>query len=210
MAIKEALRIKMKLYGHMKTYHRYNESSAIDKGYEDTLTAIKQSQLIELVNEDEIYFKSVHQDGTIIMVPFICELSEYHAYPLDIAAAVCANAQTAVSRNYKDVLTGKMFICHDELITPLDKIIFSNGRSNFGEYLYPYKYYHSNEVIEKIKGLTKEDILAYMNGIKELQRIIRENYSEAYATVKKNNKAENAATRKKERYIRNFGKNLLR
>ena len=99
----------MKSYGQMKIKWRYCVSSAIDKGYENTINAIKESELIEIGTDDGIYFISKHQDGTIVKVPFICELSEYHTYPIDVVVAICADKYTAFSRNYKDILTGKMF-----------------------------------------------------------------------------------------------------
>ena len=200
----------MKTYGQMKLRNRYREGSIIEKGEDSTIDALKESNLIELSEDGAIFFKSIHKDGTIIKIPFICEVSDCHSYPFDIVKAVCANADFAWSQNYKDVLTSRSFICHEELITSLDKKIYSNGISNLGEYLDLYKNYKPEEVIQSFENLTKEDVLVYIAGIKELQSIIRKSFSDVYITAKKKHKDDTKAVRKREKYISNIGKNILR
>jgi len=200
----------MKKYGQMKFKIRFREGSIIAKGEERTIDALKKSNLIDLSEEREIFFKSIQKDGAIIKIPFICEVSDYRSYPFDIAMAVCAKADSVCSRNYKDVLTGRPFICHDDLITFLDKKAYTNGKSNLGEYLNIYKFYKPEEVIQSLNNLTKEDVLTYIAGIEELQSIIRKSFSDVYITAKKNEKDNNKAVRKREKYISNIGKNILR
>lgn len=200
----------MKSYGQMRFMIRFREGSIIEKAEERTIDILKQSNLIELSEDRAIFFKSIHKDGTIIKIPFICEVSDYHSYPFDIAKAVCANANFAWSRNYKDVLTGRSFICHEELITSLDRKIYSSGKSNLGEYFNVDKFYKSEEVIQSFENLTKEDVLTYIAGIEELQSIIRKSFSDVYITAKKKQKDDNKAVRKREKYISNIGKNILR
>lgn len=200
----------MKSYGQMKFMIRFREGSIIEKAEERTIDILKQSNLIELSEDRAMFFKSIHKDGTIIKIPFICEVSDYHSYPFDIAKAVCANADCAWSRNYKDVLTGRLFICHDDLITSLDKTIYSSGKSNLGEYLNLYKFYKPEEVIQSLNNLTKEDVLTYIAGIEELQSIIRDSFSDVYITANKKHKDDTKAARKREKYISNIGKNILR
>lgn len=200
----------MKTYGQMKFKIRYEEGSIIAKGEDRTIDILKQSNLIELSEDSAIFFKSIHKDGTIVKIPFICEVSDYHSYPFDIARAVCADADSAFSRNYKDVLSGRSFICHDDLITSLDKKVYSNGKSNLGEYLDIYKFYKPEEVIQSLNNLTKDDVLTYIAGIQELQSTIRKSFSDVYITAKKKHKDDTKTVRKREKYISNIGKNILR